>query len=378
MSLREYGEVSMRDVKVGVIGSGFIAGVHLEALQSVPGAKIVAIASLEDERRKQLAKKYKIPKQYRQWQEIVKDKNVEVVVVGIPNYLHASATIEAAKNGKHVICEKPLALTLDDADEMIDACKKAGVILGYAEELCFVPKFVYAKEVADSGAIGDIFFVKQCEEHGGPYSEWFFKAETAGGGILMDMGCHSIEYCRYAMNKKRVKSVYAEMATYMHKKITKLEDHVLVTLEFADGTTAFVESSWARKGGMISFAEFYGTEGVIHANLLQEGMGLNVFSEKGIPPNVAETKGWTHPDWQWNWQNGYPQEDAHFIECARTGSVPVESGADGRVILEIMLAAYWSAAVGRKVKLPFVLPSDLKYPVDLWLNPGKWAKKIKA
>lgn len=368
----------MREIKVGIIGSGFIANVHLEALKFVHGVKVVAIASIDEVRRKELAKKYKIPKQYGDWKEIVKDKSVEVVVVGIPNYLHAQATIEAAKNGKHVICEKPLALTLEDADRMIEACKKAGVILGYAEELCFVPKFVYAKNIADSGAIGEVFFVKQCEEHGGPYSEWFFKAETAGGGILMDMGCHSIEYCRYVMNKKNVVSVYAEMGTYLHKKITKLEDHVVVMLEFEDGTRALAESSWARKGGMISFTEIYGTEGVVCANLLQEGMGLKVFSENGIAPNKEETKGWTHPDWEWNWQNGYPQEDAHFIDCIRSGSTPRESGEDGKKVLEIMLAAYWSAAIGRKVKLPFVAPSDLKYPVELWLYPEKWAKKIKA
>jgi len=368
----------MKEIKVGVIGSGFIASVHLDALKHIHGAKAVAIASIEEKSRRRLARKHRIPRQYGDWKEILRDSEVDVVIVGIPNYLHARVVIEAAKAGKHVICEKPLALTLDDADAMIDACSRAGVILGYAEELCFVPKFVHAKEIADSGAIGDVFFVKQCEEHGGPYSDWFWKAKTAGGGILMDMGCHSIEFCRYAMDKKRVRSVYAEMATYMHKAITKLEDHVIITMEFADGTSAFCESSWARKGGMISFAELYGTDGVIYADLLQDGMGLKVFSGRGIPPDRRETRGWTHPDWEWNWQNGYPQEDEHFYECIRTGATPRESGEDGRVVLEIMLAAYWSAAVGRKVKLPFTPPADLKYPVDLWLNPKKWAGKIKA
>ena len=368
----------MREIRVGMIGSGFIANVHLDALKHIHGARAVAIASIDEKSRKKLARKHRIPKEYGNWKDILKDKEVDVVIIGLPNYLHASVTIEAAKHGKHVICEKPLALTLEEADRMIEACEKAGVILGYAEELCFVPKFVHAKEIADSGAIGNVFFVKQCEEHAGPYSEWFFKAHTAGGGILMDMGCHSIEYCRYVMNKKKVKSVYAEMGTYLHKDITKLEDHVIITLEFEDGTRAFCESSWARKGGMISFTEIYGTEGVVYANLLQEGMGLKVYSEKGIPPNKKETKGWTHPDWEWNWQNGYPQEDEHFYECIRTGTKPRESGEDGRVVLEIMLAAYWSAATGQKVKLPFVPPDDLKYPVDLWLHPKKWAKKIKA
>jgi predicted dehydrogenase len=97
--------------------------------------------------------------------------------------------------------------------------------------------------------------VKQCEKHGGPYSPWFWQPEEAGGGILMDMGCHSIEFCRWFMGKPKVKSVFAHMNTYVHSDKTKEEDHVIVLIEFEGGEIALCESSWALQGGMDSIME---------------------------------------------------------------------------------------------------------------------------
>jgi predicted dehydrogenase len=93
---------------------------------------------------------------------------------------------------EHVDCEKPLARTLREADEMIAACSGAGVKLMYAEELCFAPKYVLAKQLADEGALGQVYLVRQSEQHSGPHSDWFWDPELAGGGVLMDMGCHGM------------------------------------------------------------------------------------------------------------------------------------------------------------------------------------------
>lgn len=358
----------MKTYNVGILGAGFIGNVHADAFLQVPGTKIAAVCDLDESRGKSFVQKYKTPVYYKNFQDMLK-ADIDIVTIGVPNYLHYQYVLEAAKAGKHIICEKPLALSLEQADEMIEACQKAGVILGYAEELCFIPKFMRMKQICDEGGIGKVYMVKQCEKHGGPYSPWFWQEDKAGGGIMMDMGCHSIEFCRWFLGKPQVKSVYAHMATYLHKEITKQEDHVIVILEFEGGAIAVCESSWALKGGMDSIAEAYGTEGVIYADLLR-GMGLKCYSEHGFMPNPFESKGWSFPDYEWNWNNGYPQEMAHFVDCIRTGSEPRESGKDGRVVLEIMLAGYHSAATGKKVNLPFE-PKGVKYPVDLWLNPRK-------
>jgi predicted dehydrogenase len=172
------------------------------------------------------------------------------------------------------------------------------------------------------------------------------------------------------MGKPRVKSVLAHCATYLHKDKTDLDDNIIVIMEFEDGSIAQAEASWALKGGMDSVAECYGNEGVVYADLLR-GMGIKAFSEKGFgksKADIADTKGWQFHCHDWNWENGYPQEMQHFIDCIRTGAPSIEEAADGKIVLEIMLAAYHSAGTGRKVELPF-RPKGVKFPVDLWLNP---------
>jgi len=361
----------MKKVRVAQIGSGFISEVHNKSFQTLEGVEVVCQHDNDDMRGKAFCEKFGIPNFVSDYDEVLKRKDVDCVSLGIPNFLHHEFAIKAAKAGKHIICEKPLALRLDHADEMIQQCKKSGVILGYAEELCYVPKNVRAKEIADQGALGDVFLVKQHEKHAGPYSPWFWQADTAGGGILMDMGCHAIECCRWLLGKPAVKSVYCQADLFLHKQITKLDDHIIMLIEFATGQIAEVESSWTLKGGMISNVEIHGTGGVIYANLLQDGMGLKVFSEKGYGEDYfdkPQTIGWHYPDWEWLWQNGYPQEMRDFIHCIREGGTPLESGADGRIVLEIMIAGYLSAATGKKVPFPFKDPGGYQTPVEIWLK----------
>src|SRR5439155_6309904 len=118
--------------------------------------------------------------------------------------------------GLFVVCEKPLCITLEEADAMIDACAKAGVLLLYAEELFFAPKYVKAKQMADEGAFGRIHLVKQSEKHSGPHSEWVWDVEQSGGGALMDLGCHGIAFCWWFLGKPKIVSVYSQMATQVH------------------------------------------------------------------------------------------------------------------------------------------------------------------
>jgi predicted dehydrogenase len=130
----------METIRIGILGAGFISRVHTESFKKVPGVEIVAICDQDADRGKAMCEVYNIPRYYSDHKELLKDKDVSVVTIALPNYLHAQMAIAAAQAGKHVICEKPLALTIEDAEAMIEACKKAGVVLAYAEELCFAPK----------------------------------------------------------------------------------------------------------------------------------------------------------------------------------------------------------------------------------------------
>ena len=369
---------------IGLVGSGFISWVHYKAMKDNPKAKIVAHADIDTVRGKGFIEEYGIPKTYDSHEKLVADPEVDVIVVGVPNDLHYRVTMDALNAGKHVICEKPLALTLEDAREMVATAEAKGLVLGYAEELCFAPKYKEAKRLLESGGIGEPYSVRQCEKHDGPYSPWFFRRETAGGGITMDMGCHAIETIRWVLGKKKVTAVTAHMSTVswdMKKVLSKfggvdpvldaqekpLEDNVIVLMDFEGGILGQAESSWALQGGMDSTLELFGTEGVVHADILK-GSWLRAYSEKGFPDMWEPNQGWCHPSWEWDLNNGYPQEDDHFLDCMLNGTTPIETGQDGFDVLEIMLAAYHSAGTGQKVTLPF-RPKGVERPVDLWLNP---------
>ena len=151
-----------KTVKVGMIGTGFVGDIHHISFRDwVPNADLVAVASPNNAAK--FAEEREIPDAYSDYHEMLKDKEIDVVDIGIPNDLHCEAVLAAAKAGKHVIIEKPLCVTLEEADEMIEACKKAGVLLMYAEELLFAPKYVRAKTLIEEGAIGEPFlsYIKQ-------------------------------------------------------------------------------------------------------------------------------------------------------------------------------------------------------------------------
>ena len=318
---------------------------------------------------KEFAEKYHIPNWYTDIDKVINDSGCEIVDICLPNFLHSDAALKAAKAGKHIIIEKPLAVTLEEADEMIAACKQAGVKLMYAEELCFAPKYERVRQLVKEGAVGDIFMLKQSEKHSGPHSDWFYDVNLAGGGVLMDMGCHAMQWFRWMLNNAKVVSVYASMSTVFHKERTKGEDNSVVIVEFENGVTAVAENSWAKHGGMDDKSEVYGTGGVIYADLFMGNSAIS-YSKHGYKYAMEKadtTVGWSFTVFEEVFNQGYPHELKHFIDCVRNNKEPLVTGEDGRVVLEILYAAYASAGQGKKIMLPF--KADVKKPIDLWLNP---------
>ena len=358
-------EVSM---KVGIIGAGFEAGIHAAAFRMAgEEAGVVAVASPTLGHAEQLARRYGIPRVFRDYHEMLAERDLELVTIAAPNYLHAQMTLEAARAGKHVVCEKPLSMTLEEADQMIEACRRAGVLLLYAEELFFTPKYVKAKEMAEQGAFGRVYLVKQAEKHFGPHAEWFWDVERSGGGVLMDMGCHGIAFCYWFLNRPAILSVYCQMGTHVHADRTRGEDDSLCILEFEGGAVGLVENSWARRGGMDDRVEVYGEGGVTYANL-HMGNALPTYSEYGYGYAVEKapsTQGWSYPVFEELWNYGFPQEMRHFVRCAQGKEEPQATGEDGRAVMEALYAGYASAGRGAKVTLPF-RPEGVRRPIDLW------------
>jgi predicted dehydrogenase len=362
----------MSKVKIGIVGSRFQADCIAAAVRAMPEeAEVVAVASPTAGNAEAFAQRHHIAKAYADYREMLRDPAVEMISITAPNRLHARITIDAARAGKHVVCEKPLCITLEEADAMIDACAKAGVLLLYAEELFFAPKYVKAKQMADEGAFGRIHLVKQSEKHSGPHSDWFWDVEQSGGGALMDLGCHGIAFCWWFLGKPRVKSVYAELSTQVHSDRTSGDDEAITIIEFDNGAIGMVENSWNRPGGMDDSIEVFGAKGQTYADMLM-GNALPTYSEVGFGYAVekaASTKGWTYPVFEEHWNYGFPQEMRHFARCVRGRETPISDGETGRVVQEVLYAAYASAGLGRKVALPF-RPSGIAKPIDLWIQPA--------
>jgi myo-inositol 2-dehydrogenase / D-chiro-inositol 1-dehydrogenase len=361
-------------VRIGIVGSRFQADCIAAAVRAVPDeAEVVAVASPTPGHAADFARRHGVPAAYADWRALLRDPAVELVSVTAPNDVHAEVTIAAARAGKHVVCEKPLCVTLEEADAMLDACARAGVLLLYAEELFFAPKYAKAKKMADEGAFGRVHLVKQREKHSGPHADWFWDVERSGGGALMDLGCHGIAFCWWFLGRPNVTSVYAQLSTQVHGARTRGDDEAVTILEFAGGAVGVVESSWTKPGGMDDAVEVYGDRGQTYADLLR-GNAMPTYSEAGYGYAVEKapsTRGWSYPVFEEHWNYGFPQEMRHFARCVRGTETPIADGAVGRLVQEVLYAAYASAGLGRKVTLPF-RPRGVARPIDLWREPERY------
>src|ERR1700730_19022261 len=228
-------------VKVGIIGSQFQADIHAASFQIMPQeAEVVAIASPTPGNAAALAKRFGIPRVFTDYREMLKERDIEMVTIAAPNALHAQMTRDIAAAGKHIVCEKPLAMTIAEGQEMIADAHRAGVLLMYGEELLFTPKYLKAKEMADAGAFGKVYLVKQSEKHFGPHSPWFWDVNRSGGGALMDLGCQRIDFCYLFLGRAPIKFVYCQMGTYVHALKTKAEAYSLCILEFANCSVGLI------------------------------------------------------------------------------------------------------------------------------------------
>jgi myo-inositol 2-dehydrogenase/D-chiro-inositol 1-dehydrogenase len=353
-------------VRIGLVGSQFITTIHAEALRMVQQAEVLAVMSPTEGHARDFASKYGIAHHFKDLDAMLAMDEIDMVVVGAPNFAHCETTVKAARAGKHVVVEKPLCLNLAEADRMIGACAEAGVKLMYAEELCFTPKYVRLKQLLDDGVLGDPVLFKQSEKHDGPHAAHFWDVDRSGGGVTMDMGCHAIQFFRWLNANNPVKSVYAQMNTSVHASRTRGEDNAIIILEFDNGVVALAEESWTKRGGMDDRAEIHGSEGVAYADLLH-GNAIPTYTTKGVGYAVEKagsTIGWSFVMYEEIWNYGFPQEFQHFVDCVRHDRQPLVTGADGKAVLEILFAAYESAGSGRKIVLPSSTRADKPY--DLW------------
>lgn len=362
---------TMPRTRVFLIGAGFISDIHADSYHRfVPDAEIVGVYSRSEAHARAFAEKHRVSRWSTNLDESLTREDYDLADICLPNDLHATAVIAAATTGKHIILEKPLCLTLEQADEMIAACAAHGRKLMYAEELCFAPKYERVRQMIREGALGSIYYLRHSEKHSGPHSDWFYDLKQSGGGAVMDMGCHGFAWFRWMLGAERKPlGIFSKMQTgIIHAARTRCEEHAISIVDFEGGAIGIVENSWAKLGGMEDRVEVCGTGGVMYADLFMGNSALT-YSENGYGyamEKAGTTKGWTFTSVEEAFNQGYPQELQHFISCVRNDTAPITTGEDGRAVLEMIYAAYHSAALGQKVSLPF--RKKVARPIDLWLG----------
>jgi predicted dehydrogenase len=332
-----------------MLGSGFVADFYMDGLRDVPGTQVVANYSRSKERAGDFGRRHGVPHQYTSMEDLCADKEVQLVVIGLPNHLHLPAVRAAAEARKAIVCTKPLARSGAEAAEMVKLVRSAGVMHGYAETEVFSPDVMRARAMIESGGIGSVLTVRAREAHSGPHAPHFWDAETAGGGALLDMGCHTIEAARYFFGKEnRIKDVFAWGATLVHQDKTTGEDNAVLLLRLEDGRTSLTEASWTAKGGMELRNEVYGTMGRIITDTSSTRIRAFLQQPAGYLMEKADADvGWVFPIPDEARVYGYHEEMRHFVECFVEGKQPRENFTDGYVVNCVLDAAYGSMKSGR-------------------------------
>ena len=352
-----------RKVHVGLIGTGFMASAHSECYGMSGLAELEVVSGRNEGKLLPFRERFHFKKATTEWSRVVEDPNVEVVDIAAPNYLHKEIAIACARARKHFIIEKPLAINVMEADEIINEVEKAKVKAMYAEDLRYAPQYIEVKKVIDAGGIGKVFMMRANELHNGPFhSKWFWDSNLAGGGVVIDVGVHGI-YCAEWITGARVREIFGVTGVMKWKDNCKngSEDTAMVILTFDNGAIGELVFSWAISGGMDTRFEVFGTKGSIYVDSARSVGGLLVHSEEGYGedvkiraserPHVVPTTGWSFPGVDvWN-VHGHAQEIRHFLSCILEDGLPTTTLEDGRRVLKIVEAIYRSAKTGNKVTI---------------------------
>jgi predicted dehydrogenase len=340
-----------RVVRVGVIGCGAIAEhLHIPDLIHAPETEVVALCDIRRAAAERLATAL-APEAaiYTDHAALLRDPKVEAVVIGLPNALHAPVAIAAAKAGKHVLVEKPMATSLAECKAMIAAAKKAGVHLLVNQCQRLARHHLKAKEVIDSGLIGKILSVSATFGHSGPDNwspdgKWFFQKKLARFGAMADLGVHKADIIRFLTGKEVVE--VAGFYGTLDKKRTDVDDNFVSAIKFSDGTLGTLSASWTAYGKGVDYIYIHGTNGTLRVNVYPDQLVVaDVVKPEAhivfdLPPPRSDYPG--------SWELGV---GSAFGRAILGLEPPFCSGEEGMRSLALILAAEQAADTGKAAKV---------------------------
>jgi predicted dehydrogenase len=332
--------------RIAMLGSGFIGRFYADSLHGYRSKdKIVSVYSRREESAKKFAQDYSVPHFTTNMEEAIAHPDVDVVCISLPNNLHEPAVMLCCKHKKAVITTKPLGRNAEEAKRMLEAVEKAGIFNGYLEDLVYTPKFLKAMQTVKSGGLGRILWAKSRETHPGPHSDWFWDLEQAGGGCILDLGCHCVEIARSYIGKD-IKPVEVMCWADTQVKPIDAEDHAIGLVKYENGAIGQFEVSWTFRGGLDLRDEVMGTEGTIWVNsflrtgfeMFTTGKGADYVAEK-----AESNSGWLFPVGDELNELGYNHMFMDMFNSLEKGKAPKETFYDGYVVNAVLDAAYRSA-----------------------------------
>lgn len=332
--------------RIAMLGSGFIGRFYAESIQGQRSSdKIVSIYSRREESAKKFATDYGCDHFTTDMEASISRPDVDIVCIALPNNLHEAAVLLCCKHKKAVMTTKPLGRNAVEAKRMLEAVEAAGIFSGYLEDLVYTPKFLKAWESVKNGALGRILWAKSRETHPGPHSDWFWDIEQAGGGCILDLGCHCVEISRHFIGKD-IKPVEVMCWADTQVKPIDAEDHAIALVKYENGAIGQFEVSWTFRGGLDLRDEVMGTEGTIWINNFLR-TGLEMFTTGKGADYVAEkaesNTGWLFPVGDELNDLGYNHMFTDMFNSLEKGVPPRETFYDGYVVNAILDAAYKSA-----------------------------------
>lgn len=345
-----------KKIRIGLIGAGNIAqNAHIPAYLKQDDAELVAICDLKLDRAKEVAEKYNIKHVVGSIEELVAIDEVDAVSICTWNNAHAKAAIAAANAGKHVLCEKPMAMTVEEAEAMKEAAEKNNIVFMMGFTNRYRSDSMVIKDIVDSGKLGEIYYAKAgwFRRRGTPLG-WFTDLSKSGGGPVIDIGVHVIDLTWHFMGKPRPISVtastYNKIGDYKTKGVSRwealdtdnlvfdTEDSASGFIRFENGASMSFDVSWAINGRDTGiFSDVFGTKA---------GASLNPFAIYGEEAGylVDSTP-------KVEYQDSFANEIRHFLDCVKTGQQPMSSAEDGLLVQKMLNGIYESARLGKEVIL---------------------------
>ncbi len=338
---------------VGIVGAGYWSRlVQVPAFQAIPGWDIVGIASGRPQSARALADRIGLPEVFEDYKDLIEDDRVEVVNIATPNHLHREIAVRAMAAGKHVICIKPLAHTLRDAEAMLAAAEKYGRRLFYAENVRFTPALQALDELVREGTYGDVFRTKAIHGVGMPHGSWFLDPELSGGGCIIDMAVHGLAFLDWFSQQAEVSSVFARAANFVSPG-SPVEDTSILQLSFADGRLGQTEDSWATPGGFDLRYEVYGSTGHAFVDLMY---GHPIRSVIGGNAEARASSVRFDPVDAHFIRDGHRRMMEHFLDVL-VDDAPLQSGGlEGFRIMQLVDAAYASVRSGVPQRVSLLHP----------------------